>query len=64
LTSIGHEKVPIKQRVKFNLEAKEKSRQIESKDKRTVHFLFNTGVPSKISPFARKFEYFLDGKHI
>lgn len=27
-----------------------------------MHFLFNSGVKSKISPFARKFEYFLDGK--
>lgn len=44
------------------MEAKEKSRQIESVDKRTVHFLFNSGVFSKISPFSRKFQYFLDGK--
>ena len=56
--------MPIKQRVRFNLEAKEKSRQIESIDKRTVHFLFNSGVKPKTSPFARKFEYFLEGKHI
>lgn len=63
LNIIGNEKVPIKQRVKFNLEAKEKSRQIESIDKRTVHFLFNSGIKPKSSPFARKFEYFLDGKH-
>ena len=27
-----------------------------------MHFLFNSGVKSKISPFARKFGYFLDGK--
>jgi hypothetical protein len=61
LKDIGTEKDPIKRTVRFNLEAKEKSRQIESKDKRTVHFIFNTGVPSRISPFARKYQKFLDG---
>jgi hypothetical protein len=61
LKDIGTEKDPIKRTVRFNLEAKEKSRQIESKDKRTVHFLFDTGIPSKISPFARKYQKFLDG---
>mmetsp|Transcript_39051 Transcript_39051/g.59497 ORF Transcript_39051/g.59497 Transcript_39051/m.59497 type:complete len:223 (+) Transcript_39051:1043-1711(+) len=40
---------------------KEKSRQIESRDKRTVHFLFNPGVPNKISPFAKRYRQFLDG---
>jgi len=55
LKEIGTEKDPIKRTVRFNLEAKEKSRQIESKDKRTVHFMFNTGAPSRISPFARKY---------
>lgn len=34
---------------------------IESKDKRIVHFLFNSGQPSKISPFAKKLTRFLDG---
>ena len=61
LKEIGTEKDPIKRTVRFNLEAKEKSRQIESKDKRTVHFMFNTGAPSRISPFARKYQKFLDG---
>ena len=55
LKDIATEKDPIKRSVKFNLEAKEKSRQIESTDKRTVHFLFSTGQLSKVSPFARKY---------
>lgn len=61
MNSIGTEKDPIKARVRFNLEQREKSRAIESKDKRVVHFLFNTGLASKISPFARKYSKFLDG---
>jgi hypothetical protein len=61
LKDIGSEKDPIKRTVRFNLEAKEKSRQIESTDKRTVHFMFDTGFPTKMSPFARKYLKFLDG---
>jgi len=61
LTSIGTEKDPIKAQVRHGLEAREKSRAIESKDKRTVHFLFSTGLPTKVSPFARKYARFLDG---
>ena len=61
LNAIGTEKDPIKARVRFNLEQREKSRTIESKDKRVVHFLFNTGLPTKVSPFARKYSRFLDG---
>jgi len=26
-----------------------------------VHFLFGTGLPTKVSPFARKYAKFLDG---
>ena len=26
-----------------------------------VHFIFNTGLPTKVSPFARKYAKFLDG---
>jgi len=61
LKDIGTEKEPIKRSVKFNLAKKVKSRQIESKDKRTIHFIFNSGVPTKISPFARKYNRFLEG---
>mgnify|MGYP000870253980 CR=1 FL=1 len=34
---------------------------IESKDKRIVHFLFKPNVPTKESPFARKYKRFIDG---
>ena len=36
-------------------------RQIESNEKRTVHFIFNPTVPSKITPFARKYVRLIDG---
>lgn len=36
-------------------------RQIESKEKRTVHFLFNPTTPCKITPFTRKYVRLLDG---
>ena len=58
-TSIGNEKVPIKRRVVYKLDQKERGRLIESKDKRLVHFLFNSGHKSKMSPFARDFLYFI-----
>ena len=61
LVQIGTEKDPIKRNVRFNLEQREKSRQIESRDKRTVHFLFNPNVPSKMSPFARKYLKYREG---
>lgn len=40
---------------------REKSRLIESTDRRIVHFIFNPGQPSKVSPFTRKFIKFLEG---
>ncbi len=43
------------------IQRKEKVRQIESKERRTVHFLFNPNVPSKITPFARKYAKLLEG---
>lgn len=61
LISIGAEKDPIRKRVKFAIEKKEKFRVIESNHRRIVHFLFNPNVPSKISPFARKYKRFMDG---
>lgn len=61
LNRIGNTKVPIQKKVQFDLEKKAKFRMIESKDRRIVHFLFDTGRPCKISPFARKLTRFLDG---
>lgn len=36
-------------------------RQIESKERRTVHFIFNPNVPSKITPFVRKYVRLIEG---
>jgi len=40
---------------------REKSRLIESSDRRIVHFIFNPGQPVKISPFTRKFVKMMKG---
>jgi len=61
LATIGSTKDPIKRKVQFDLQKKEKFRMIESKDKRIVHFLFNPGFASKITLFSRKYKRFLDG---
>ena len=34
---------------------------IESKNKRIVHYMFNSGIPSIITSFSRKFMRMLDG---
>ncbi len=39
----------------------EKSRLIESADRRIVHFIFNPNQPSKVSAFTRKFIKYLEG---
>lgn len=61
ILKIGHAQAPIKKRVEFAIQKKEKFRMIESKDKRVVHFLFNPGFPGKFSPFAKKVSRLLDG---
>ena len=43
------------------MEKKEKFRVIESKNKRIVHFLFDSGIKSKESAFAKKYRHFLEG---
>ena len=40
---------------------REKSRLIESVDRRIVHFIFNPGQPTKVSPFTRKFIKLCEG---
>lgn len=52
---------PIKKTIQFNIQKKENVRQIESNERRLVHFLFNPTVPSKITPFARKYLKLIDG---
>lgn len=54
-------KEPIRKAINLNISRKEKIRMIESKSARTVHFLFNTGQPVTITPFARKYLKLLDG---
>ena len=61
LQKIGSAKDPIKHRVRFNLKQKEKFRLIESKDKRNVHFLFSSGLPSIITSFSRSYSRMMDG---
>ena len=39
----------------------QKSRLIESADRRIVHFIFNPGQPVKVSPFTRKFIKMMEG---
>ena len=36
-------------------------RQIESTERRIIHFLFTPGTASKITPFTRKYVRMLDG---
>ena len=57
--SIGREKLPIKKKVAYQLDQKERGRLIESKNKRMVHFLFKSGLSSKLSMFGRDFLYFM-----
>jgi len=37
---------------------------IESADRRIVHFIFNPGQPSKMSPFTRKFTKLCEGPEV
>jgi hypothetical protein len=58
---IAKAKEPIKKSIQYNIQRKEKVKQIESNERRTVHFLFNSTIPSEITPFARKYIRLLDG---
>ncbi len=59
--ALGDSKEPIKKAVKFNLEKKDKVRQIESKKQRNLHYIFNPTTKLPISPFSRKFLRLNDG---
>jgi hypothetical protein len=61
LQKIGSAKDPIKKRVQFNLRQKETFRMIESKDRRIVHYMFNSGLPPIVTAFSRKYSWMLDG---
>ena len=59
--SLHQTKESIKKSYEMKLQRKEKVRRIESASERTVHYIFNSGVPSKITPFTRKYKRLLDG---
>lgn len=61
LEVFGKEKNRIKATMQAKQSRREKSRLIESVDRRIVHFIFNPGQPVKISPFSRKLVKFLEG---
>ena len=52
---------PIKKAIHINFQKKENVRMIESNERRLVHFLFNPCVPSKVTPFTRKYLKLIDG---
>lgn len=43
------------------MEKKEKYRQIESKDKRVVHFMFNPRVAAPLTPFGKSYKLMREG---
>lgn len=51
----------IKKTHELKLLRKEKIRRIESNSQRTVHFIFDTGIPQKITPFTRKYKRLIQG---
>jgi hypothetical protein len=61
LKTVEMTKEPIKKTMQANIQRKEKVRQIESKSTRTVHFIFDHGLKTKITPFSKKYERLLEG---
>ena len=59
--SMQASKDAIKKTYEMKLQRKEKVRRIESTNQRTVHIMFDTGIPNKITPFTRKYKRLLDG---
>ena len=64
LDQFGKEKSRIKTSMMAKQTRREKSRLIESADRRIVHFIFNPGQPCKMSPFTRKFLKLCEGPEI
>jgi hypothetical protein len=48
--------------MKQQKDLRQQSRAIESNNRRIVHFMFNPGMPTKMTPFTRKFISYLNGK--
>ena len=61
LDAFGKEKSRIKSSMIAKQTRREKSRLIESVDRRIVHFIFSPGQPSKMTPFTRKFIKLCEG---
>mmetsp|Transcript_27577 Transcript_27577/g.34233 ORF Transcript_27577/g.34233 Transcript_27577/m.34233 type:complete len:282 (+) Transcript_27577:761-1606(+) len=61
LEVFGKDKLRIKSNMIAKQSSREKSRLIESVDRRIVHFIFNPGQKSKISPFTRKLVKLMEG---
>ena len=72
LDSFGQTKARVKSSMVAKQTRREKSRLIESADRRIVHFIFNPsqpdedkgGNPVKQSPFTRKFTQLLEGPEV
>ena len=54
----------IKKAYESKLSKKEKIRRIESTRERTVHYLFNPGVKTKVPPFTRKYQKLIQGYQV
>jgi hypothetical protein len=54
-------KEPIKKAIAATIAKKHRIREIESDNKRTVQFLFDPKVKTKIAPFTRKYLRFIEG---
>ena len=61
IEDVAKAKEPIRKQIEAQIAKKEKVRQIESTSARTVHYLFTPGVPSKVTPFLRKYLRLQDG---
>ena len=61
IVALEKTKEPIRKGVASTAAKRERVRMVESKVQRTVHFVFQTGQKSIITPFARKYLRVLDG---
>lgn len=61
LTALEKIKEPIKKQMVSNITKKDKVLQVESRSTRTVHFIFDHGQKTKVTPFTRKYLRLLDG---
>ena len=64
MDQINTTKESIKKTYEMKMQKKEKVRRIESTSQRSVHLIFNPGVPSKITPFTRKYKRLIQGTNI